>query len=168
MIIGLATATPVHAEFVPNFGEGVTMRGNSAADPSAPLLVHALRDAAAGLVIILPLSVAAAAAKKEGIKLHVSERFLRDKDSDPLGRPIPDYSHTACGTPPNHPDLKQVIAERWGDVTHPDISEVCDAYLNARATTPRGRVGIESRYTRCVYKDSAQTKGRPNACHSRR
>ena len=117
----------------------------------------ALRDAAAGLVIILPLSVAAAAAKKEGIKLHVSERFLRDKDGDPLGRPIPDYSHTACGTPPNHPDLKQVIAERWGDVTHPDISEVCDAYLNALSTTPRGRVwgsrvDIRAAYTRILLR----------------
>ena len=67
---------PVHADFVPNFGEGATMRGNNDADPSAPLLVHALRDAAAGLVIILPLSVAAAAAKKEGIKLHVSENII--------------------------------------------------------------------------------------------
>ena len=80
---------PVHPEFVPNCGEGATMRAGHDADPSAPLLVHALRDAEAGLCVKLPLAVAVKAAKAEGIKLHVSERFLRDKDGDPLGRPIP-------------------------------------------------------------------------------
>ena len=35
-----------HPDFVPNFGEGVSMRANRVADPTAPLLAHALRDAA--------------------------------------------------------------------------------------------------------------------------
>ena len=58
------------------------------ADPTALLLVHALRDAEAVLCIILALEVAVKAANGEGIKLHVSERFLHDNESKPLGRPI--------------------------------------------------------------------------------
>ena len=81
--------------FKPNYGQGISMRTNADADPSLPLLIHAIKDAAAGNCVILPLSVAKRAALQEGVPLHVSEKFLRDKDSDPLGRPIPDYSHYA-------------------------------------------------------------------------
>ena len=67
------------------------MRTNAKADPSLPLLIYAIKDAAAaGNCIIIPLDTAKRAALAEGVPLHVSERFLRDKDSDPLGRPIPD------------------------------------------------------------------------------
>ena len=87
----------VHPDFVPNYGEGASMRVG--------------HDAEAGLCVILPLYIAVNAARAESIRLHVSERFLRDKNGDPLGRPIPNYSHSAVGTPPNHPDLKPVIAQ---------------------------------------------------------
>ena len=76
---------------------------NRAADPAPPLLAHALRDAEAGLTIILPLSTVRDAAHLRGLRFHVSERFLRDKDSNPMGRPIPDYSHSAVGIPPEPP-----------------------------------------------------------------
>jgi hypothetical protein len=86
--------------------------------------------------------------------MHVSERFLRDKDGDPLGRPIPDYSHSAA---PNHQDLKIVVAEKWGQVTHPDIADVCRAYLTARASAPQGciwgsRVDVKAAYTRVLIR----------------
>ena len=64
------------------------------------------------------------AAKREGLMLHVSERFLREKETDPLGRPIPDFSHSRTGTPPNHPELRAQITERWGNVEHPDITDM--------------------------------------------
>ena len=151
----LANGCPVPKPpgFVPNYGRGVSMRTNADADPSLPLLIHAIKDAAAGNCIIVPLETAKCAALAEGVPLHVSERFLRDKDSDPLGRPIPDYSHSAHGTPPNHDELKPVIAQKWGDVTHPDISDVARAMNTARAATPVGRVwgsrvDVKAAYTR--------------------
>ena len=64
------------------------------------------------------------AAKREGLMLHVSERFLREKEIDPLGRPIPDFSHSRTGTPPNHPELRAQITERWGNIEHPDITDM--------------------------------------------
>ena len=74
-----------------------------------------------------------------------------------MGRPIPDYSHFAVATPPNHPDLKTVIAQQWGDVTHPDIGEVCQAYIDAKTATPRGRVwgsrvDVRAAYTRVLIR----------------
>ena len=98
-------------------------------------------------------NMAKRAALAKGVPLHVFERFLRDKESDPLGRPIPDNSHSAHGTPPNHDDLKPIIAQRWGDVTHPDISDVARAIIVARATTHAdriwgSRVDVKAAYTR--------------------
>ena len=144
---------PKPPEFTPNYGQGISMRTNAEADPSLPLLIHAIKDAAAGNCIIIPLETARRAALAEGVPLHVSERFLRDKDSDPLGRPIPDFSHSAYGTPPNHEELKPVIAQKWGDVTHPDIADVARAMNAARAATPSGRVwgsrvDVKAAYTR--------------------
>ena len=63
--------------------------------------------------------------KWEGLALHVSERFLREKDTDPLGRPIPDFLHSKIGTPPN---LRATIAEQWGTIEHPDITTTQAAY----------------------------------------
>jgi hypothetical protein len=105
----------------------------------------------------MPLDVACDAAKAAGIHMHVSERFLRDKDGDPLGRPIPDYSHSAFGTAPNHQDLKSVVADKWGQVTHPDIADVCRAYLTARASAPQSciwgsRVDVKAAYTRVLIR----------------
>ena len=70
-------SVPAPPDFVPNFGEGgATMRANRDADPSAPLLVHALKDAEAGLSIILPLSVVVKAAKAAGINFMCQSPFL--------------------------------------------------------------------------------------------
>ena len=98
----LAAGCPLdtHPDFTPNWGEGVTQRIGQDGDATLPLLVHALKDARKGKCLIMPLSVAVEAAKREGLTLHVSERFLREKETDPLGRPIPDFSHSRNGTPP--------------------------------------------------------------------
>ena len=145
---------PPHS-FVPNCGAGVSARVNRAADPAPPLLAHALRDAEAGLTIILPLSTVRDAAHLRGLRFHVSERFLRDKDSNPMGRPTTRILLSA--SPPNHPDLKDAIAAKWGAVTHLDIADVCQAFLTACAATPRGRVwgsrvDIKAAYTRVLIK----------------
>ena len=94
--------------------------------------------------------------------LHVSERFLREKETDPLGRPIPDFSHSKVGTPPNHPDLRAPIAEQWGTIEHPDITDISRALLTARDVTPRGRVwgsrvDINAAYTRILIRPSDVT-----------
>jgi hypothetical protein len=124
--------------------------------------VHALKDARKGKCVILPLTVADDAARREGLALHVSERFLREKETDPLGRPIPDFSHSEVGTPPNHPDLRADIAEKWGTMTHPDITDISRALLAARDVTPRGRVwgsrvDINAAYTRILIRPTDVT-----------
>ena len=98
-IRALASGCPldVHPDFTPNWGEGVAMRVGIDGDATLPLLVHALKDARKGKCIVLPLSVAIDAARRKGLRLHVSERFLREKETDPLGRPIPDFSHSRVG-----------------------------------------------------------------------
>ena len=155
----LAAGCPIdtHPNFIPNWGEGVAARSGPDGDPTKPLLVHALKDARKGKVLLLPLDVVVQAARDAGLRVHVSERFLRDKETDPLGRPIPDYSHSAVGTPPNDPELREVIADRWGQIEHPDISDVCRALLTARQNTPRGRVwgsrvDITAAYTRVLVR----------------
>ena len=71
----------------------------------------------------------------------MSGKFLRDKDSDLLGRLIPNSTHSAYGTPPpNHKKFKSIIAGRWGDVLHPNISDVARAIISFRAATPTGRI----------------------------
>jgi len=75
----------------------------------------------------------------------------------PLGRPIPDYSHTAVDTPPNDPDLREVIASRGGQIQHPDIADDCRALLTARKNTSRGRawgsrVDITGAHTRVLVR----------------
>ena len=163
-IRALAEGCPIdtHPDFVPNWGDGVAPRIGQDGDATLPLLVHAIKDAKKGKCVILPLSVAVDAAKSEGLILHVSERFLRDKETDPLGRPIPDFSHSKAGTPPNHPDLRATIAERWGTIEHPDITDISRALLAARSVTPRGRVwgsrvDINAAYTRILIRPSDVT-----------
>ena len=76
--------------------------------------------------------MAVAAAKREGLVLHLGERFLREKETDPLGRPIPDFSPP----PPNHPDLRATIVEQWGAIEHPDITDISRVLQTARYVTP--------------------------------
>ena len=160
----LAAGCPldVHSEFTPNWGEGAIQRIGHDGDATLPLLVHALKDARKAKCIIMPLSVAVDAARREGLTLHVSELFLREKKTDPLGRPISDFSHSRTGTPPSHPDLRTQIAERWGSIEHADISDIARALITAREITPSGRiwgsrVDNNAAYTRILIRPADVT-----------
>jgi hypothetical protein len=101
------------------------------------------------------------AARQEGLILHVSEKFLRDKDGDPLGRPIPDYSFSNVGTPPNHEELKPAIIDRWGEMTLPSVKDICRAALAVADATNEpimaSRIDIKSAYTRICIKPEHTT-----------
>ena len=57
--------------------------------------------------------------------------------------------------PPNPPELRATIAERWGSIENPYISEISRALITAREITPRGRIwrpraDINAAYTRIL------------------
>ena len=79
------------------------------------LALHAADEYRRGHSIIMPLELAKEICKDEGLTLHVSEMFMRDKPGAPLGRPIPDYSYNRHGPPMAHEDLKPKLAEQWGN-----------------------------------------------------
>ena len=98
----LAAGCPLsttHQDFQPNWGEGVSLRVGPDGDATLPLLVHALKDAKKGKCLILPLSVAVEAARRDGLVLHVSEWFLREKETDPWVDPFQTYPIPESDTP---------------------------------------------------------------------
>ena len=121
------------------------------------LQIHIAEASRRGHVLIVPLKVLIVAAIKDGVTVHVSERFLREKDTDVMGRPIPDYSNTATGVAPNDPELREQLRNMWGQITHPTPVDLCEAMESAR-TTARGepveisRVDIRSAYTKVLIK----------------
>ena len=152
----------MHPDFTPNWGQGVRLRKSpDGTDINKILEIHAAKDFDQGTCLILPLTTVIAAAKSEGMMLHVSEKFLRDKDGDPLGRPIPDYSFSRVGTPPNHEDLKEKITSRWGEMSLPTVKDICRAALAVADTTREpvvaSRIDIKSAYTRICIKPEQAT-----------
>ena len=80
----LAQGCPIdtHPDFQPNWGKGVCCRTGPDGDPTNPLLMHALKDARKGKVILLPLDVVVDSARAAGLQVHVSERRLSTGKGD--------------------------------------------------------------------------------------
>ena len=134
-LVELSNGCPqiAHPNFKPNDGENIQERSI----PEFPhmnltLELHLASEHRRGHSIIVPLEIARKACEKEGIILHVSEMFMRDKPDAPLGRPIPDYSFSRHGPAMSHKDLKPVLAHKWGALKHPTIFDICTAMANAR------------------------------------
>ena len=147
-----------HDDFLPNGGAEILERSV----PEYPhmgltLALHAADEYRRGHSIIMPLELAKEICKDEGLTLHVSEMFMRDKPGAPLGRPIPDYSFNRHGPPMAHEDLKPKLAEQWGNLRHPTVVDLCTAMSNARSdangeTVVGARTDIKSAYTRVMMR----------------
>ena len=145
----------VGPNFKPNWGVGVRERVGSGPCVDAALEFHAAKSARTGHSIIVPLTDLLVAAIREGVEVHVSERFLRDKDTDVMGRPIPDYSNTAVGVPPNDASLRPDLCKLWGKISHPTAVDLCAAMEAAKAADPNenifiSRVDIKLAYPRVL------------------
>jgi hypothetical protein len=147
-----------HVDFLPNEGAGVLERTiPEFPDMGLTLEIHAADEYRRGHSIIMPLALAKEICKAEGLTLHVSEMFMRDKPGAPLGRPIPDYSFNRHGAPMAHEDLKPKLAEQWGNLRHPTIVDLCTGMSNARCdakgeTVVGARTDIKSAYTRIMMR----------------
>jgi hypothetical protein len=147
-----------HTDFLPNEGADVRER----TIPEYPnmgltLGIHAADEYRRGHSIIMPLAVAKEICTAEGLTLHVSEMFMRDKPGAPLGRPIPDYSFNRHGPPMAHEDLKPQLASQWGTLRHPTVVDLCNAMSNARDNAEGdvvigARTDIKSAYTRILIR----------------
>ena len=72
-----------------------------------------------------------------------------------MGRPIPDYSNTAVGVPPNDASLRPDLCNLWGKISHPTAVDLCAAMEAAKAADPNekifiSRVDIKSAYPRVL------------------
>ena len=155
----MSTGAPqlVGKNFVPNWGCGVRERIGTGPDVGPALQVHIAEAARRGHVLIVPLKTLLVAAIRDGVTVHVSERFLREKETDVMGRPIPDYSNTATGVAPNDPELRDQLRDKWGQITHPTPVSLCEAMASARVAAPGqqveiSRVDIRSAYTKVLIK----------------
>ena len=163
-LVELSNGCPqtAHQDFIPNNGENIKERSI----PEFPHMnltigIHLAAEHRRGHSIIVPLELAKKTCEKEGIILHVSEMFVRDKPDAPLGRPIPDYSFSRHGPAMSHKDLKPVLAHKWGALQHPTISDICTAMTNARLDAcgqkvVGARTDIKAAYTRILMS--------PNDC----
>ena len=163
-LVELSNGCPqiTHQDFIPNNGENIKERSI----PEFPHMnltigIHLAAEHRRGHSIIVPLEIAKKTCEKEGIILHVSEMFMRDKPDAPLGRPIPDYSFSRHGPAMSHKDLKPVLAHKWGALQHPTISDICTAMTNARLDAcgqkvVGARTDIKAAYTRILMS--------PNDC----
>jgi hypothetical protein len=120
-------------DFVYNNGVGATSRPVCRLVPSA---IHARlsQEQAIGDSLILPQAVVREAAKAAGIQFHVSELSWvfkpGDNDSDLLGRLVDDYTNSAGGGI-NSSETLEAIVQHYGDVTNPQLVDLCQAYLDA-------------------------------------
>ena len=140
---------------MPNWGIGVRERVGPGPRVDAALEFHAAESARKGHSIIVPLTNPLVLAIHERVQVHVSERFFRDKDTDIMGRPIPDYSNTAVGVPLNDATLRSELSELWGKISHPTAVDLCSAMEAAKAANPNedifiSRVDIKSAYPRIL------------------
>ena len=147
----------VSKKFTPNWRCGVRERIGKGPDVGPALQVHIADAARRGHVLIVPLKTLLVAAIKNGVQVHVSERFLREKDTDIMGRPIPDYPNTATGIAPNDPELREQLRDMWGQITHPTPISICEAMASARVaaagqTVEISRADIRSAYTKVLIK----------------
>ena len=95
--------------------------------PGVTLAIELLarKDHAAGRCVILPADLAITWATAESLPLHLSHAFIVRKTDYPLGRLVIDYSRHG----PNHPDKKAALAEEWGPIIYPRISDYCATLL---------------------------------------
>ena len=147
-----------HVDFLPNEGADVLERTiPEYPDMGLTLEIHAADEYRKGHSIIMPLALAKEICKAEGLTLHVSEMFMRDKPGAPLGRPIPDYSFNRHGPSMAHEDMKPVLANKWGALRHPTVVDLCTAMSNAREVAEGepvigARTDIKSAYTRIMIR----------------
>ena len=147
-----------HVDFLPNEGEDVLERKiPEYPDMGSTLEIHAADEYRRGHSIIMPLALAKEICEAEGLTLHVSEMFMRDKPGAPLGRPIPDYSFNRHGPSMAHDDMKPVLASQWGALKHPTVVDLCTAMSNARDVAEGepvvgARTDIKSAYTRIMMR----------------
>ena len=147
-----------HVDFLPNEGADVRERTiPEYPDMGLTLGIHAADEYRRGHSIIMPLALAKEICTAEGLTLHVSEMFMRDKPGAPLGRPIPDYSFNRHGPAMSHEELKPQLANQWGTLRNPTVVDLCTAMSNARdaaegETVIGARTDIKSAYTRIMIR----------------
>ena len=143
-----------HPMFNPNGGEQVRERTITEYEfMKEMIMIHSADEFRKGQSIIIGLAEAVKMCKAESLILHVSEMFMREKQDNPLGRLIPDYSFNRFGTPMSGEDQKPILAELWGQIKHPTVGSLCRAMLCARQSANGmmivgARTDIKAAYTR--------------------
>jgi len=152
-----------HPMFNPNGGEQVRERTITEYEcMKEMIMIHSADEFRKGQSIIIGLAEAVKMCKAESLTLHVSEMFMREKQDNPLGRLIPDYSFNRFGTPMSGEDQKPILAELWGQIKHPTVGSLCRAMLSAKQNANGmkvvgARTDIKAAYTRIPIKANEAT-----------
>jgi hypothetical protein len=130
-----------------NCGVGVRMRPPRQA-PLPALAAHFLKLHAKGRVVIFPRDVFSAYCQSHSRMWNLLVCSLAAKDAEIL-RLVADPFML------NDPDLKTMYAAMWGALSPPQLADICELIMNARAAFPdqelvAGRADVASAYNRII------------------
>jgi hypothetical protein len=71
---------------------------------------------------------------------HVSPLFIAKKAGEPLGRLVFNFSHGG----PNHPENKAILSKKYGNITPPQLGNICQLIENAHTLFPDSKAVLEA------------------------
>lgn len=125
--------TTVHESFQPNQGYNCPTYPDTIADPTI-IVDHLYKLHDSGQFLMLPLDLVRTLCREERLDFNTSPFSITRKSydpetGDPRGRLVFNFSHNG----PNHPDKKLSLASRYGDISPPQIGNICQLIQNAHS-----------------------------------